>query len=219
MTPAENLTGRLRGRWHGRYGDLRNRDIQDELPRKARQCARCGNPRTAVHDGCVRHGRRPIVTSDNVTPLHDSRALPRLPPINIEAERALLGALLCNNRWLEAVADFLKPEHFASAMHARILEAIQKLFDRGQIANVVTLNATFDQDPALMENGGARYLAQALANTEAAGVEAEVDAWLAAKGRRVIRRWNSTVEKGAIRRRVPAAGLDAFLGRRRILRL
>jgi replicative DNA helicase len=100
------------------------------------------------------------VTSENVTPLREPEALPRLPPINIEAEQSLLGAFLCNNRALEAVADFLKPEHFASAMHARILEAIQKLFDRGQIANVVTLKATFDQDPALMENGGARYLAQ-----------------------------------------------------------
>jgi hypothetical protein len=83
------------------------------------------------------------VTSENVTPLREPEALPRLPPINIEAEQSLLGAFLCDNRALEAVADFLKPEHFASAMHARILEAIQKLFDRGQIANVVTLKATF----------------------------------------------------------------------------
>jgi len=121
------------------------------------------------------------VNSDNVTPLHDSRALPRLPPINIEAERALLGALLCNNRWLEAVADFLKPEHFASAMHARILEAIQKLFDRGQIANVVTLKATFDQDPALMENGGCALSSAGVSEHRSGWVEAEVDAWLAAK--------------------------------------
>ena len=70
------------------------------------------------------------MTSENVTPLREPEALPRRPPINIEAEQSLLGAFLCNNRALEAVADFLKPEHFASAMHARILEAIQKLFDR-----------------------------------------------------------------------------------------
>jgi hypothetical protein len=34
------------------------------------------------------------VTSDNVTPLREPVALPRLPPINIEAEQALLGAFL-----------------------------------------------------------------------------------------------------------------------------
>ena len=57
-------------------------------------------------------------------------------------------------------------------MHARILEAIQKLVDRGQIANVVTLKATFDQDPALVENGGARYLAQlAAAGAQTAAFE------------------------------------------------
>ena len=59
--------------------------------------------------------------TDNVTPLREPGALPRLPPINIEAEQHLLGAILCNNRLLEVVADFLKPEHFANAMHARIL--------------------------------------------------------------------------------------------------
>ena len=71
---------------------------------------------------------------------------PRLPPINIEAEQHLLGAFLCNNGLLEVVADFLKPEHFANAMHARVLEAIQKLVDRGQIASPVTLKATFKSD-------------------------------------------------------------------------
>jgi len=67
---------------------------------------------------------------------------------------------LCNNRLCEVVPDFLKPEHFANAMHARILEAIQKLVDRGQIASPVTLKATFDQDAALAETGGAGYLAR-----------------------------------------------------------
>ena len=100
------------------------------------------------------------MTSENVTPLREPEALPRLPPINIEAEQALLGAFLCNNRWLETVADFLKPGHFANALHARILESMQKLVDWGQIANIVTLKATFDQDPVLVSHGGARYLAQ-----------------------------------------------------------
>jgi replicative DNA helicase len=98
--------------------------------------------------------------TDNVTPLREAGALPRLPPINIEAEQYLLGAFLCNNRLLDVVADFLKPEHFANAMHARMLEAIQKLIERGQIASPVTLKATFDQDTALASIGGAEYLAK-----------------------------------------------------------
>src|SRR5580700_7072833 len=58
------------------------------------------------------------------------------------------------------------------------------------------IKATFDQDPALMENGGARYLAQALANTESAGSRRKWTPGLPQRSRRVIRRWNSTVEKG-----------------------
>ena len=100
------------------------------------------------------------MTGENVMPLREPEALPRLPPINIEAEQSLLGAFLCNNRALEAVADFLKPEHFVNAMHGRILEAIQRLVDGGQTASPVTLKATFDQDSALAPIGGADYLAR-----------------------------------------------------------
>jgi replicative DNA helicase len=98
--------------------------------------------------------------TDNVSPLREPGVLPRLPPINVEAEQHLLGAFLCNNGLLEVVADFLKPDHFANAMHARMLEAIRKLADRGQIASPVTLKATFDQDTALAPIGGAEYLAK-----------------------------------------------------------
>jgi hypothetical protein len=87
--------------------------------------------------------------TDNVTPLREPGALPRLPSINVEAEQHLLGAFLCDNQLLEVVADFLRPEHFANAMHARMFEAIQKLVDRGQTASPFTLKATFNQDTAL----------------------------------------------------------------------
>jgi replicative DNA helicase len=97
------------------------------------------------------------MSRDNVTPLREPGTL---PPHNPDAEQALLGAFLCDNRQLEVVADFLKAEHFANGFHARIFEETQKLFDRGQITNPVTLKAIFDQDPALASCGGARYLGQ-----------------------------------------------------------
>jgi len=84
----------------------------------------------------------------------------RQAPVNYEAEQALLGAILANNRALEKVADFLAPDHFASEAHGRIFAACAKLIDRGQIANAVTLKHVFDQDEALAEVGGARYLAE-----------------------------------------------------------
>jgi replicative DNA helicase len=89
----------------------------------------------------------------------------RAPPVNYEAEQALLGAILENNYAFERVADFLRPEHFADAAHGRIFEAIGKLIERGQQANAITLKSLFDQDEALAEAGGANYLAKLQSST------------------------------------------------------
>src|SRR5438067_432481 len=82
------------------------------------------------------------------------------PPANVEAEQALLGAILINNAAHGRVAEFLLPEHFGHAGDGRIYAAISRLIERGQIANPVTLKNLFDQDGALAEIGGAAYLAR-----------------------------------------------------------
>lgn len=79
-------------------------------------------------------------------------------PQNLEAEQALLGAILANNRAYEKVSDFLKPQHFAEAIHAKIFEVMQKLIERGHIADVITLKNYFEQEGTLAEVGGANYL-------------------------------------------------------------
>jgi replicative DNA helicase len=84
----------------------------------------------------------------------------RLPPANLEAEQALLAAVLANNHAFERVSEYLQPDHFADAAHARIYEACRKLIERGQQANAITLRNVFDQDGDLAEVGGAEYLAQ-----------------------------------------------------------
>jgi len=100
--------------------------------------------------------------SNNVTRLRggDNAAPQRTPPVNYDAEQALLGAILANNLVFDRVNEFLRPEHFADALHGRIYEAIGKLIQRGQIANPVTLKNLFDQDGALAEIGGAQYLVE-----------------------------------------------------------
>src|SRR4051794_29287290 len=102
-----------------------------------------------------------------ITPLRepDLERSPQ-PPANVEAEQALLGAILINNAAHGRVAEFLLPEHFGNAVHGRIYAAISRLIERGQIANPVTLKNLFDQDGALQEIGGAQYLARL---AEAAG--------------------------------------------------
>jgi replicative DNA helicase len=86
----------------------------------------------------------------------------RLPPSNLEAEQALLGALLANNKAYERVAEFLAPEHFADPIHGRIYQAIARRIETQLLADAVTLKAEFEHTGVLEEVGGTAYLAQLL---------------------------------------------------------
>jgi len=94
-----------------------------------------------------------------VTPFRGGEAV-REPPLNLDAEQALLGALLVSNRPYLAISEFLFPEHFGNASHGRIYAAIGKMIERGQVANPITLKSVCEQDEDLSKIGGARYLAQ-----------------------------------------------------------
>ncbi len=89
---------------------------------------------------------------------------PRTPPANEEAEQALLGALLVNNRAFHKVSDFLRPEHFYDPAHQRIFAAIAETISAGRVASPVTLRPLFDADPELQQEGGGAYLAELAAN-------------------------------------------------------
>lgn len=100
-------------------------------------------------------------------PLDEPRESPfptsmRMPPSNVGAEQALLGALLTNNRAYERVGGFLRPEHFADSCHAAIYAAIERRVEAGQIANPVTLKAEFEHSGALDDAGGVGYLVELL---------------------------------------------------------
>ncbi|MGB0681790.1 MAG: replicative DNA helicase [Magnetovibrionaceae bacterium] len=86
----------------------------------------------------------------------------RKPPHNLEAEKALLGAILLNNKAYERVNDFLRADHFAIQPHRSIFDAIRRLIDRGQIASHVTLRSLFEEDEALADMGRLAYLKELL---------------------------------------------------------
>lgn len=83
----------------------------------------------------------------------------RVLPHNEEAEQALLGALLVDNRAYEKIADFLKADHFYMPVHQRIFMAVIQFIDRGQTASPVTLKGYFEKDADLKDTGGGAYLA------------------------------------------------------------
>jgi replicative DNA helicase len=88
----------------------------------------------------------------------------RLPPSNLQAEQALIGALLANNRAYERVSEFLEPIHFADPIHGRIFQSIKRRIEAGQLADAVTLKAEFEHSGVLEEVGGTAYLAQLLSS-------------------------------------------------------
>jgi replicative DNA helicase len=84
----------------------------------------------------------------------------REPPHNIEAEQALLGAVLINNDAFHRVADFLKANHFFEPLHGGIFEVMSELIRSNKIANPITLKTFL---PATLDIAGlsvAQYLAR-----------------------------------------------------------
>ncbi len=79
-------------------------------------------------------------------------------PFNLDAERALLGALMLENRLLEEILLQLGEAHFHEPLHGRIFAQIRRLADQARVANPVTLRPLFESDPALAELGGTAYL-------------------------------------------------------------
>jgi hypothetical protein len=67
-------------------------------------------------------------------------------PHNIEAEQALLGMILVNNKALDRVSGFLKSEHFFETIHQRIFELAGELIRSGKLANPITLRNSVPDD-------------------------------------------------------------------------
>lgn len=80
------------------------------------------------------------------------------PYANVQAEQALLGALLINNDALLHVPSWFGDKHFYEPVHKRIYSAICEVVKAGGKANPITLKSRFDVDPSLASIGGASYL-------------------------------------------------------------
>jgi replicative DNA helicase len=59
-------------------------------------------------------------------------------PCNIQAEAALLGALLIENNLIDHARD-LQPQHFFEQLHGRIFERIVSLINEGKTASQISV--------------------------------------------------------------------------------
>src|SRR5947209_7709875 len=79
-----------------------------------------------------------------------------VPPHNLEAERSVLGAVLLDDRHLNAllVEEQLRPEHFYREQHGAVFAAMKELFETDRKIDHLTVAETLRQHQKLDEVGG-----------------------------------------------------------------
>jgi replicative DNA helicase len=99
-----------------------------------------------------------------LAPALDLRSDPEAPgppsaPANLEAEQALLGAMLYDNGAYERITDALQARHFYEPFHGRLFAAVEGAIRRGHLADPALIAEQFRPDSGFQALGGVRYLA------------------------------------------------------------
>ncbi|MEN9561255.1 MAG: hypothetical protein RIQ56_528, partial [Candidatus Parcubacteria bacterium] len=102
-------------------------------------------------------------------PIRTSSAAVRLPPQDVETERALLGALLLNQGAMYEVADQISVDSFYAGKHRTIFDAMLSLYNKGEPIDVVTVSAKLKERKELADIGGAAYLNELVASSASPG--------------------------------------------------
>jgi replicative DNA helicase len=89
-------------------------------------------------------------------------------PANIEAERAVLGALMIDPDAIIKVANFLRAKDFYRERHGRIYDAMASLNERREPLDFVTLTDELERREQLEEVGGPAYLTDLISSTPTA---------------------------------------------------
>lgn len=84
----------------------------------------------------------------------------RLPPHNLEAEQAVLGAILMDSQVLTLVSERLRPDDFYRQGHQRLFQAMLNVAERGEPVDLVTVVAELQNTKLLEEVGGVSYLTE-----------------------------------------------------------
>lgn len=82
----------------------------------------------------------------------------RVPPHNIEAEQAVLAAMLVDREAIARVMESLGTESFYRQSHGTIFETMVALFERGEPVDLITLRDALGSAAKLEEVGGYGYL-------------------------------------------------------------
>ncbi len=131
-------------------------------------------------------------------PFTDSRSLRapsegRVPPHDLDAESAVLSAMLLSNDAFDTVQELLEPQHFYAAAHRIVYEAVVALQERGTPVDIVSVAAFLRDRERLQQIGGTPFLARLSDATPAV-------AHVAAHARVVREKWRLRQLIGACQR-------------------
>lgn len=122
----------------------------------------------------------------------------RVPPQNIEAEQAVLGAILLENEALMTAMERAKPEDFYKQTHQKIFLAMIELAEENEPIDLVTVTSKLNDKQELEQVGGVRYLTE-LANAVPTAANIEYYAGIVEEKallRRLIRTATEIVSNG-----------------------
>lgn len=92
----------------------------------------------------------------------------RVPPQNLEAEKAVLGSILIDNDSLGKIIDIVSAESFYDPRHALLFEHILHLYGENKPIDALTLTAQLKKNKKLRQSGGAVYLSELIAQVPTA---------------------------------------------------
>ncbi len=87
-------------------------------------------------------------------------SLRRVPPQSLDAEQSVLGGILLDNTALDRLAEVLRPDDFYREAHRKIFRGTQRLSDRSEAVDLITLSEELRARGELADVGGAAYLAE-----------------------------------------------------------
>src|SRR3989344_2228954 len=86
----------------------------------------------------------------------------RVPPQDIDTERALLGALMINQSAIYEVADVVHVDSFYAGKHRSVYDAMLSLYQKGEPIDIVTVASKLDERKQFEEIGGGGRLPEIL---------------------------------------------------------
>lgn len=135
----------------------------------------------------------------------------KLPPHDVEAEKAVIGSLLIDSEAIFKVATFLRPEDFFTPENQWIYDACFGLYQRNEGINQITVAHELAQRGKLEEVGGAAYLSH-LVSTVPTSLHVEYYAQIVSR-LSVMRRLISAAGQIAALGYEAGAEVDAVLGK------